>query len=157
MNGQGQNAINWMKFSNEIRNRENPLSNHTEDHIKDRDDIDQVETSRQKRKGRQSKTQIRFILSSGNTSFKQQQQINQVEQPPHQESFQTPQKAKTRAARRAEDDLSDDAVNEPIAVSKRVRRSNYWVVRDTQHMNRSRRLKQLETVRRLSFDDEDMN
>jgi hypothetical protein len=151
MNGQNEHQNNWQQFSDQMRNREKTGANFLDEsrrNMKDEEDIEQVETTRQKRRERQSKTQIKFILTNGNPS----KPIIEAEQPPQPETFQTPKKAKTRAERRSEEDLSDDEVNEPITLAKRVRRSNHWVVQDTQRINRSRRLKQLETIRSLSFD-----
>jgi hypothetical protein len=149
---QRQNQIGWQQFSDHIRNGGNDQNNHSAG--KEEQDMDQVQTPRLKRKERQSRTEFKFILNAGNSPSTP---IKESEQPPQPQGFQAPKKAKTRAERRAEEDLIQEDLTQPISITKRQRRSDYWVVQDTQRMNRSRRLKELETVRSLSFDDVEIN
>ena len=132
----GENQLNWRQFSDRIRNAENKQDNTP-------NDGDDVETPRLKRRNphRQDKFNVGFILNTGNSRSITN---TEAEQPtPEAQIFKTPKKAKTRAERRAED--LDEHVNVPTAPTKRVRRSDFWVVQDTLRVNRSRRLKQLET------------
>ncbi len=116
-------------------------------------DIDDVKTERQERKRNQhGKTQIKFSLTSGhvpNIASHQTIETSSTTQ------FEIPKKAKTRAERRSEDDEEQQNKPAEISFTKRQRRTDFWVVQDTQRINRSRRLKQLETDGQFSDQDDD--
>ena len=116
-------------------------------------DIDDVQTARQQRKGRNQsgKIQIRFALTNAHASNIPSHEPTET---PSATQFEIPKKAKTRAERRSEDEEEQEEVPAEVSFAKRQRRTDFWVVQDTQRINRSRRLKQLETESQFS-DQED--
>jgi hypothetical protein len=117
-------------------------------------DIDDVQTARQQRKGRNQsgKIQIRFALTNSHASNIPSHEPIET---PSATQFEIPKKAKTRAERRSEDEEVPAEVPAEVSFAKSQRRTDFWVVQDTQRINRSRRLKQLETESQFSDQDYD--
>jgi len=106
-------------------------------------DIDDVATNRQQRKDRVDKSNLKLVCLAGNHSSKT---VQEPVQPPIITSFENVQKPRTRAERHFVEEVKEQPNIQTVKISpKRVRRTDYWVVQDTQRMNRSRRLKQLDT------------
>ena len=113
-------------------------------------DLDDVKTHRQERKGRLAKSNLKLGSFTGNHPS------NTVQEPvqPPINSFENVKKPKTRAERRFVEEEEDNA--QPAKISpKRQRRTDFWVVQDTQRINRSRRLKQLESAVPFTVDEEE--
>lgn len=104
-------------------------------------DIDDVETNRQQRKDRVDKSNLKLVCLAGNHSSKTVQEPVQ----PHINSFENVKKPRTRAERHFVEEEEKPTIQAAKISPKRERRSDYWVVQDTQRMNRTRRLKQLDT------------
>lgn len=104
-------------------------------------DIDDVETNRQQRKDRVDKSNLKLVCLTGNHSSKTVQEPVQ----PHINSFENVKKPRTRAERHFVEEEEKPTIQAAKISPKRERRSDYWVVQDTQRMNRTRRLKQLDT------------
>lgn len=105
-------------------------------------DIDDVATNRQQRKDRADKSNLKLVCVTGNHSSKT---VEEPVQPPIINSFENVKKARTRAERNFVEEEEKPTIQAAKISPKRVRRTDYWVVQDTQRMNRSRRLKQLDT------------
>ena len=105
-------------------------------------DIDDVATNRQQRKDRVDKSNLKLVCLTGNNSSKT---VQEPVQPPIINSFENVKKPRTRAERRFVEEEEKPTIQAATISPKRVRRTDYWVVQDTQRMNRSRRLKQLDT------------
>jgi hypothetical protein len=114
-------------------------------------DLDDVKTHRQERKSQVDKSNVKLVCFTGNQSSKT---LQEPVQPPIN-SFENVKKPKTRAERRFVED-EEDANAQTVKLSpKRQRRTDHWVVQDTLRINRSRRLKQLESAFPLTIEDEE--
>ena len=106
-------------------------------------DIDDVATNRQQRKDRVDKSNLKLVCLAGNHSSKT---VQEPVEPPTNSSFENVKKPRTRAERHFVEEVKEQPNIQAVKIApKRERRTDYWVVQDSQRMNRSRRLKQLDT------------
>jgi hypothetical protein len=114
-------------------------------------DLDDVKTHRQERKAQVDKSNLKLVCFTGNQSS------NTLQEPvqPAFNSFENVKKPKTRAERRFVEEEEEPKAQTVKLSPKRERRTDHWVVQDTLRINRSRRLKQLESAFPLTIDDEE--
>ena len=146
-NGQGQscqnqNQINWQQFSLRERARGEFLETCREHEKDNKNDAEEAKfdvavstpTSR-KRAGRTGQPGEKHKPVQRKVQVQVQvQEVPTTDEVPRE----LVQKAKTRAARRADDDLSTETPDVKLP-TKRVRRSDYWVQRDDEHRSAARR------------------